>query len=100
MEFFFTLQICPLRTKADTPRVEYVLKLPFAKAEHIVVHIGTEEHEFRFRLTKPLNLSWQDPYVNNFSSIYRHKYGPQNEEENHGTNLNVVLRFNDTSVLL
>jgi len=49
------------------------LKLSFAKAERIVVHIRAEEHEFRYVLTKPLCPSWQEPYVNNFSAPFTGK---------------------------
>ena len=43
------------------------MKLPFAKAERIVVRIRTEE---RYLLTEPLNPSWQEPYVNNFGAQF------------------------------
>ena len=76
------------------------MKLTFAKAERIVAHIRTEEREFRYLVTKPLNSFWQEPYVNNFSAQFTDEYRPQNEEENHGTSFNVALRFNDKVVLL
>jgi hypothetical protein len=46
------------------------LKLPFAKAERTVVNFRTEEHEFRYLLTKLLHCSWQERYVNHFSAPF------------------------------
>jgi hypothetical protein len=68
--FLYSTNLSITHRRLIPPRDEYVLKLPFARAERIVVHIKTEEHEFRYHLTKPLNPSWQESHVNSFSARF------------------------------